>query len=586
MLIRLKKRKILQVLLSTVVLILFVCSLHKDASFSWLNATKLRLPYLAGSSHRSKFYSVLVDAIVQCKPMGSPPDLAKLHDAEGCTFAGNVAAHTSERDSELSYESLNKCYRLNTTVQEGLTAMHNKFTDILSGKLNFSFAQREALFPESEGIVTIGGGKYSVLAYTMIKKLRETGTTLPIEVIIPPQDEGDDDFCKNWLPKHNGKCIYFSDIVPAKSLRDLELTHFQLKVFGLIISNFKRIIFIDADNYAVKNLDLAFNTTSFEDTGLILWPDFWRRVTPPVFYNIIGSTINTGKRVRFVSDDVSPVSRYDPFVSDSKDYNPEEIQNHFLRHVPLHDMDGTMPDLTTESGQMVIDKIRHFHTLLLALYYNVYGPTWYYKMLSQGTAGEGDKETFIAAAHALNVPYYQVKTKFEFDGFYYKKDDFKGLALLQHDFEQDYRHYQTAQQKVKANIGEFSKLNPEYTLDKGFLKNLMLNDDGSDLDIMFIHASFYKADPWNLYHEKRFIGPDGKQLRGFKKLGRYGMDFELFLFDDMKKSFCTTPKNQVLRFKYFEDKITTPEWDAMCKYLADHVDYLERTHKDAMLGKE
>ncbi|AHY78828.1 AQG_2a_G0028450.mRNA.1.CDS.1 [Saccharomyces cerevisiae] len=582
MLIRLKKRKILQVIVSAVVLILFFCSVHNDVSSSWLYGKKLRLPVLTRSNLKNNFYTTLVQAIVENKPTDSSPDLSKLHGAEGCSFANNVAAHDSGHDSDLSYESLSKCYNLNKTVQESLREVHSKFTDTLSGKLNFSIPQREALFSGSEGIVTIGGGKYSVLAYTMIKKLRDTGTTLPIEVIIPPQDEGEDDFCKNWLPKFNGKCIYFSDIVPSKPLSDLKLTHFQLKVFGLIISSFKRIIFLDADNYAVKNLDLAFNTTSFNDTGLILWPDFWRRVTPPAFYNIIGSSIDIGKRVRFVSDDISPVSRYDPFVSNSNDYTPKERQEHFLKHVPLHDLDGTMPDLSSESGQMVIDKIRHFNTLLLALYYNVYGPTWYYKMISQGTAGEGDKDTFVAAAHALNMPYYQVRTKFEFDGFFYQKDDYKGLALLQHDFEQDYKQYQKAQQKVKANIEEFSKLDPDYTLDNGFLKTLMVNDDGSDLDIMFIHASFYKADPWTLYHENRFIGPNGEQVRGFRKPHRYGMDFELFLFNDMSKSFCTTPKSQVIKFKYFTDKVNTPEWDAMCEYLTNHVNYLESTHKEAM----
>ncbi|KAK7679537.1 Golgi alpha-1,2- mannosyltransferase [Cerrena zonata] len=43
------------------------------------------------------------------------------------------------------------------------------------------------------------------------------------------------------------------------------------------------------------------------------------------------------------------------------------------------------------------------------MYYNYYGPDYYYPLLSQGAAGEGDKETFIAAAHKLKLPYYQVK---------------------------------------------------------------------------------------------------------------------------------------------------------------------------------
>lgn len=57
---------------------------------------------------------------------------------------------------------------------------------------------------------------------------------------------------------------------------------------------------------------------------------------------------------------------------------------------------------------MMIDKEKHFRSLVLAMYYNYYGPNYYYPLLSQGAAGEGDKETFIAAAHKFGLPYYQV----------------------------------------------------------------------------------------------------------------------------------------------------------------------------------
>lgn len=50
MLIRLKKRKILQVIVSAVVLILFFCSVHNDVSSSWLYGKKLRLPVLTRSN--------------------------------------------------------------------------------------------------------------------------------------------------------------------------------------------------------------------------------------------------------------------------------------------------------------------------------------------------------------------------------------------------------------------------------------------------------------------------------------------------------------------------------------------------------
>lgn len=68
MLIRLKKRKILHVILIAVVVILFFCSVHKDASSSWLYGNKLRLPSLTRSDPKNDFYTALVQAIVENKP--------------------------------------------------------------------------------------------------------------------------------------------------------------------------------------------------------------------------------------------------------------------------------------------------------------------------------------------------------------------------------------------------------------------------------------------------------------------------------------------------------------------------------------
>lgn len=44
------------------------------------------------------------------------------------------------------------------------------------------------------------------------------------------------------------------------------------------------------------------------------------------------------------------------------------------------------------------------------LYYQLYGPSIYYPLLSQGTLGQGEKETYVAAAMALNMSFYQIHT--------------------------------------------------------------------------------------------------------------------------------------------------------------------------------
>jgi len=52
----------------------------------------------------------------------------------------------------------------------------------------------------------------------------------------------------------------------------------------------------------------------------------------------------------------------------------------------------------------------------LAAYYNYYGPTHYYTLISQGWAGWGDKDTFPIALRSLQQDYYvvphQLKTLF------------------------------------------------------------------------------------------------------------------------------------------------------------------------------
>jgi len=66
---------------------------------------------------------------------------------------------------------------------------------------------------------------------------------------------------------------------------------------------------------------------------------------------------------------------------------------------------------STESGQLVVSKSSHEKMLLLAAYYNYYGPSHYYPLLSQGAWGEGDKETYVVAAKRLGLPVYEVNAR-------------------------------------------------------------------------------------------------------------------------------------------------------------------------------
>ncbi|KAK4694050.1 alpha 1,2-mannosyltransferase, partial [Lecanoromycetidae sp. Uapishka_2] len=91
-----------------------------------------------------------------------------------------------------------------------------------------------------------------------------------------------------------------------------------------------------------------------------------------------------------------------------------------------------------------------------ALYYNFYGPSHYYKLLSQGAVGEGDKETYLAAAMALKSNFYTVQENIGTLGYQFgDAKNFKGCGAIQHDPSDDYQKNELRNTKV-------SKIRPAF----------------------------------------------------------------------------------------------------------------------------
>ncbi|CCF59061.1 hypothetical protein KAFR_0G00280 [Kazachstania africana CBS 2517] len=526
------------------------------------------------------FYSEVYELLISSKPMDPPSDKNSFR-LTSCDLPKDVGINDLDRFEKLSFDNLQRCYHLSNEQAQDLQKAHSSYVksikDLIDNHSNIISKDDE----KKKGILTVGGGRYSVLLFTMIQKLRETGTTLPVEVLIPPQDEGDDEFCNVILPQFNAKCIYFKDYLPPNLLDKLVLKSYQIKALGLLMTSFNQILFLDADNYPMKNLNYIFETESFQKYGLITWPDIWRRYTPPAYYNIADIDFNLEKRVRFETDDISPVSRYDDIFPTLLN-DERKLTEYTSSKVPFHDLEGTISDLTTESGQMLIDKKKHLDTLLLAFYYNFYGPSWYYNMFSLGSSGEGDKETFISAAHALGKPYYQVKSKVEFDGFFHDKDGFQGLGLMQHDFEQDYQVHKNAMLEVAGNPDKYSKYESDYKLETSFTDQFLrkYNNKKDLVDIMFVHASFFKFEPLELHSKNRYYMSDNSPLRGFKRMDRMNnFDLELFNFQILRDNLCST---KPVAFKVYEDKYDTDEWKSVCEYLDKRVTFLKKTHEEAI----
>ena len=267
------------------------------------------------------------------------------------------------------------------------------------------------------GIVMVAGGRYYAPAIVSIRMLRRTNSTLPVQLYLQSSSEYEPHICEEVLPALNAECFIIEDYLRKDA--PFKVTHYQLKVLAILFSSFESLVFLDADCIALHDPFELLTSEPFLSTGLVSWPDYWIATEDPAFYTVAG------------------------FPS-------------YPTGLPLR---------SSESGQLLLSKEKHLSSLLLAAYYNVYGPTHYYPILSQGAPGEGDKDTFLAAAIALRRSWYRVKEHTGSVGLTDHQGGFHGKGMIQYDAKEEYslREYtHTAQPRAfflhannpKLNVGQ------------------------------------------------------------------------------------------------------------------------------------
>ena len=307
----------------------------------------------------------------------------------------------------------------------------------------------------TQGIVSTAGGAYLPIFIVSLRMLRRTGCTLPVELFLISEEEHGPYLCETLLPSLNAHCVYLSTPLGVKAST---VSKYQLKIFSILFSSFESLLFLDADNFPVMDPTSLFQGERFQSTGLVTWPDFWASSASPHLFAI--------------------------------------------QSTPILAMNA-LP--STESGQVLVNKRRHAQTLLLTAYYNFYGPDFYYPLLSQGGFGEGDKETFLAAAQAVNAPFYQVKKCVDTIG-YYEGERYHGVAMLQYDPG----HESEAKPVPFAVHHNYPKLDPVQLFDE---------KDGAAID----HVK-------GGYH--RLLGSKEKTLE------RFGRDVEREIWEEVEVVAC------------------------------------------------
>lgn len=426
-------------------------------------------------------------------------------------------------------EMLGNYLRLSTKEVEALSKSHAHFLKYMPRNIPeklVSFGQYSH-FMKGDGIVYLGGDRYNQLVLLSIKTLRSNGSKLPVEVIMPKRDDYDLDLCNKLLPKLNAKCKVMEDFLPDVLMRNIN--GYQLKTIALMISSFERVLYLDADNLPIKNPDMLLTNEPFTNHHLVIWPDLWRRSTSPHFYEIADINVNVNHRVRnsyFLGDPRGSVSK------------PEDYS--------MHDCMGLIPEASSETGQLLINKRIHFATLVLLMYYNYYGPSYYYPLLSQGAAGEGDKETFIAAAHKLELPYYQVQEfNREFGPINQNTNKHELFGMGQYDPIIDY----IQSQEKGTQPGEARKYVTEEKPTYGFSDTDNKHNNYhyhmfKASSLFFLHANWPKYLVEELFLHNSFgRGPkDGDQRRRLYNRDMIvelaGYDFELQVMENVKWCFC------------------------------------------------
>jgi alpha 1,2-mannosyltransferase len=331
---------------------------------------------------------------------------------------------------------------LDVTIKDALhmRQAHTGFLKAVDEKLPKYVAAKGA---KPRGIVTVGGAGYFPPLMVSLRLLRRTGTTLPVEIFLPAS-EYEEELCQKVLPTLNAVCRTFP--TPSRN-SDINISHYQFKIFAILLSSFKEVLWLDADNFPLRDVAPLFSSEPFQQTGLVTWPDLWQTSVSPAYYLVSSQ------------EPVDIVQR-----------------------------------ASTESGQLLVSKQKHWKTLLLTAYYNYYGPGHYYSLLCQNGAGCGDKETFIPAAEALGLPFYDVKTPTV--GVGHKKGELATriytFALIQHDAAEDY----AISKKLARPSGT--------PLEKLSTFNATSNAAYTKVRPMFLHMSVPK---WDAYHVFDHAGP-------------------------------------------------------------------------------
>lgn len=223
------------------------------------------------------------------------------------------------------------------------------------------------------GIVICGGGtRYFTNAWVCLNMLRRLGCALPVQLWHRGAFEMEEAM-KAIVAPLGAECVDAHELRQRHPVR--RLGGWELKPYAILRCPFQEVLLLDADNVPVRSPEYLFETSQFERTGAIFWPDYGRE------------------------------DKADPVWVSCNVSRPEGVE--------------------FESGQIVVDKHRCWEALCLCLWFNE-NSDFYYQYL------HGDKETFHLAFRKLKKEFSFVPKPIHSLEATMCQHDFEGNRLFQH----------------------------------------------------------------------------------------------------------------------------------------------------------
>lgn len=226
---------------------------------------------------------------------------------------------------------------------------------------------------KGKGIVICAGGiSYFTCSSILINILRnELKCSLPIEVWYYGNELTEE--TKRYYEKLNVTCHDIFNYVKTSFFHG-----WMLKSLAIKYSNFKEILYLDADNVCTTDPEFLFNIYEYKKYGSIFWPDYWHTDPNNQIWEIM--------RVR-----------------------PNNMKEQ-------------------ESGQILINKERCWRELNLATYLNENFHIYYNFLL-------GDKDTFKFSWMALDSDFFFIKQEPSVCGYIDHQGLFCGHTMIQYSPE-------------------------------------------------------------------------------------------------------------------------------------------------------